>query len=178
MNGKIKITGKKKIGCIKIGFGHISEFDIRYERSIIKLDGTISITAPASFGHGCRIISEQNSTLTIGSNFMNTAKLTISNRGEIIIGQDVLISWDTWICDSDFHAVKNLKTGASSNPDGNIAIGNRVWIGAHTAIMKGAKISNGSIVAAYSLVKGDFPEPNVLLAGIPAKIVKREVTIA
>jgi acetyltransferase-like isoleucine patch superfamily enzyme len=37
------------------------------------------------------------------------------------------------------------------------------------SILKGSEIGDGSVVAIKSLVNGKFP-PNVLLAGIPARV--------
>jgi serine acetyltransferase len=54
---------------------------------------------------------------------------------------------------------------------GDIVIENDVWIGAKATIMSGIKISNGSIVAAGSVVTKDVP-PYAIVAGNPAKIVK------
>lgn len=54
---------------------------------------------------------------------------------------------------------------------GNIVVENDVWIGALSTVMSGVKISNGSVVAANSVVTKDVP-PYAIVAGNPAKIVK------
>lgn len=53
---------------------------------------------------------------------------------------------------------------------GNIVIGAYSFIGAYSTIMPGSKIGKGSIVSAYSYVKGEFPD-FAILAGNPAKVV-------
>ncbi|MBC7419484.1 MAG: acyltransferase [Bdellovibrio sp.] len=54
-----------------------------------------------------------------------------------------------------------------------ISIGNNVWIGANTTILKGANIGDDCIIAAHSVVlKGDYPKGSVL-GGVPAKVVKK-----
>jgi virginiamycin A acetyltransferase len=58
---------------------------------------------------------------------------------------------------------------------GNIIIENDVWIGAQSTIMSGVKISNGSIIAANSVVTKDVP-PYAIVAGNPAVIVKYRFT--
>ena len=53
---------------------------------------------------------------------------------------------------------------------GSIAIGAYSFIGAYATIMPNTKVGKGSIVSAYSYVKGEFPD-FAILAGNPAKIV-------
>lgn len=50
-------------------------------------------------------------------------------------------------------------------------IGDDVLIGANAVILEGVKIGNNSVVAAGAVVMDDVPE-GVVVAGIPAKIVK------
>lgn len=50
---------------------------------------------------------------------------------------------------------------------GGIIIGKYTFIGPHTVIMPGSKIGKGSIVSAYSFVKGEFPD-FAIIAGNPA----------
>ena len=51
-------------------------------------------------------------------------------------------------------------------------IGDDVLIGANAVILEGVKIGSGSVVAAGSVVIEDVP-PNVVVAGTPAKIIKK-----
>ncbi|MSP70296.1 MAG: acyltransferase [Bacteroidetes bacterium] len=53
---------------------------------------------------------------------------------------------------------------------GSVFIGKYTFIGPHSVIMPGTKIGKGSIVSAYSMVKGEFPEFSII-AGNPAKVV-------
>lgn len=54
---------------------------------------------------------------------------------------------------------------------GDVVIGNNCWIGAKATILDGTKIGDGCIVAAGAVVKGEFPD-NVIIGGVPAKIIK------
>ena len=51
-------------------------------------------------------------------------------------------------------------------------IGNFVWIGANAVILSGVTISTHSVVAAGAVVTKDVP-PHSLVAGVPAKIIKK-----
>lgn len=55
---------------------------------------------------------------------------------------------------------------------GEVKIGNNVWIGDKATILAGVHIGNNVIVAANAVVTKDVPD-NCLVAGVPAKIIKR-----
>lgn len=51
-----------------------------------------------------------------------------------------------------------------------IWIGPYSFIGAHATLLPGTRLGKGSLVSAYSLVQGEFPD-YAILAGQPAKVV-------
>lgn len=53
---------------------------------------------------------------------------------------------------------------------GEVIIGKYTFIGAHSLVMPGSKIGKGSLVTAYTLVKGEFPD-FAIIAGNPAQVV-------
>lgn len=171
--GKVKIDG---FGRVRIGFGHVSEFDSVSERSIIHFAGNVLFHAPIYFGTGAKIVVERGGVLEIGQNFVNTARATISCRGTTSIGDNCLVSWNTWISDTDFHKIRDIKTGELSNPNGIVSIGNDVWLCSDSSVLKDSIIPDGCIVASKSLVNKPFNHINCLLAGIPAKVHKENVS--
>lgn len=52
-----------------------------------------------------------------------------------------------------------------------IRLGKNVWVGSNATILQGVSIGDNSIVAAGAVVTRDVPE-NVIVAGVPAKIIK------
>lgn len=54
--------------------------------------------------------------------------------------------------------------------DKPITIGNDVWIGCNSTILRGVNIGDGAIVGANSLVNKDVP-PYAIVAGCPARII-------
>jgi acetyltransferase-like isoleucine patch superfamily enzyme len=55
-----------------------------------------------------------------------------------------------------------------------IKIGENCWIGAKVTILDGSEVGDGSVIAAGAVVNGVFPG-NVVIGGVPAKILKRTV---
>ena len=51
---------------------------------------------------------------------------------------------------------------------GKVSIGNNVFIGVHTIILKGVRVGDNSIIGACSVVKKDIPT-NEIWGGNPAK---------
>lgn len=54
-----------------------------------------------------------------------------------------------------------------------IRIGNFCWIGMNAVILPGVELGDHTIVAAGAVVSRSFPEGYCILAGVPAKIIKK-----
>lgn len=54
----------------------------------------------------------------------------------------------------------------------NVEIGDNVWVGDNAIFLPGSSVGNNSIVAAGAVVAGRFGN-SVVLAGVPAKIIKK-----
>ena len=78
--------------------------------------------------------------------------------------------------DSNGHEVYSENRTQGRDIPKEIHIGNNVWIGLNSIILKGTHIGDNSIVAAGSVVKGVFP-CNVIVQGNPAVIVNEICTI-
>lgn len=104
------------------------------------------------------------------------SSITVANRVEI--GSNVLIGSGVLIVDNDMHPIspENRRYNLNDIQAAPIYIGDNVFVGARSIILKGVVIGEGSIVGAGSVVTTDIP-PNCIAAGNPAKIVKNiEVT--
>ena len=53
-----------------------------------------------------------------------------------------------------------------------VKIGNNVWIGGGVNILSGITVGNNVVIAAGAVITKDVPN-NVVVAGVPAKIIKR-----
>jgi acetyltransferase-like isoleucine patch superfamily enzyme len=92
------------------------------------------------------------------------------------IGDDCMFSGGIIIRPSDGHTIYNVDTKKAINaPSGGIIIGNHVWLGLEAKILKGANIADNTIVGMTAIVTKSFREQNTVLAGIPARVIKRGV---
>lgn len=81
------------------------------------------------------------------------------------------MSTHPFIYDSKFGIAQedaNIKNERFEKP---IEIGNDVWIGANSTILRGVRIGDGAIIAANAVVTKDVP-PYAIVIGVPAKVYK------
>ena len=65
--------------------------------------------------------------------------------------------------------------GNRINPSESIVVQDHVWIGYRALVNKGVVIPKNSVVGTGAVVTKAFEEENVILAGVPAKIVKHNI---
>ncbi|MCI1575005.1 MAG: acyltransferase [Weizmannia coagulans] len=120
---------------------------------------------------------DSDCSLTIGKNStIEGIHIAVTeNNSAVSIGKDCMFSYDVDIRTGDSHSIIDLDSGKRINRAKNIEIGNHVWVGAHCSILKGSYINNNCILGTGSILTKPVIEENVILAGIPAKIIKRNV---
>lgn len=125
---------------------------------------------------GSRINVNQGAKLTLGSGYMNH-DCVIDCFDSVTIGHHVVISERVVLRDSDNHAiaVDGNEAGNETRVTAPIVIGDHVWIGINVIVLKGVTIGEGAVVAAGSVANKDVP-PHCLVAGVPAKVIKTNVT--
>ncbi len=118
-----------------------------------------------------------DASLTIGKNTtIRDTTIGLDYKSKVHIGKECMIA-ETAIRGTDFHTIIDIEKGNIVNiPRDVLSIGDRVWIAENCRILKNACISEGSIVGASSVVCGKFTEPNCIIAGNPAKVIKTGFT--
>ena len=117
-----------------------------------------------------------NPSIVFGKNVCINYRCHIGVINRIVIGDNVLIGSNVLITDhshgyNDDREINIPPADRILYSKGPVIIEDNVWIGANATILQGVKIGKNSIVGACSLVNKDVPE-NVVVAGIPAKIIK------
>ena len=109
--------------------------------------------------------------LTIGTNsFIGHKSLIMGGISRVDVGENCDISSNVSFI-TGTHIIGNENRRAGFGFSKNILIGDGVWIGYGATILGGVEIGKGTVVAAGSLVNKSFP-PNVIVGGVPAKIIK------
>lgn len=175
LTGKVEISSKKLYrGMIKIG-GRGSEMFSRVE-TILDISGTLKFSGNTEIGHGVTINICENATLEFGNCVRIGAMCKIYCCKKIILGDEIDVSWECQIFDTNFHFIRDLLTNEIDKKDASIKIGSFNWIGNNVTVMKGTETPNNLIIASNSLCNKNYfiyPEYSVL-GGIPVKLLMRK----
>lgn len=95
------------------------------------------------------------------------AKIDV-RRGRITIGENCLI---TSGCKILSHDGASRMLDPSDDGSGQVVIGDNVFIGVNTVVLRNVRIGSNTVIGAGSVVAKDIPD-GVLAVGVPAKVVR------
>jgi acetyltransferase-like isoleucine patch superfamily enzyme len=139
--------------------------------------GKIIFNGEAKFARGINIMVWKNGELIIGNNFSLGSLSRIICFRKIRIGNNVLMSWEVQIVDTDFHFI--VLDDIVSDNCGEVLISDNVWIGSRCSVLKKTILPENTIVGSDSLCSGNYLEKygdSILLVGSPAKMLKKNIS--
>ena len=160
---------------MRIGFGDSANGCRESKKGLIRIvnGGKIILKGTVGLSQGV-VLLVNNSSLVLGDHFRCNYSTTIDCTDEnIVFGNDVVLGWNVTVKNNDGHTV--IQNGRQKKKADSVYIGNHVWLGEKVTILKKAKIPDGCIVGTCSVVTRRFEEDNVLIAGNPAEIRKKNV---
>lgn len=108
--------------------------------------------------------------------FLNrTSHMYATERKNILIGNECLLSFGNYFRTADPHIIYDCKTKKRVNDSKSILIGDHVWIGQNALILKDTIIGSGAIIGGNSVVSGKRLSSNTIYAGNPARKIKSGV---
>jgi acetyltransferase-like isoleucine patch superfamily enzyme len=115
----------------------------------------------------------EETLIRIGSGVVIGRDSHVIGHQSIDIGDDVFTGPNVYITDQN-HAYQNpdVPIGKQWPVDAPVRIGSGCWIGANAVILPGTTIGRNVVVAAGSVVRGEFPD-HCVLGGVPAKMIRR-----
>lgn len=132
-------------------------------------------------GYRCRIETfggkgDFSVKLRIGENCHLGDDVHIAAAQQVTIGDNCLFASHVFI--SDCSHGDSVHSAPTQHPEIRpliskpTSIGDNVWVGENVSILMGARVGNGSIVGANSVVNKTFPD-YCIIAGAPARIIKQ-----
>ena len=112
---------------------------------------------------GCKIRVIEEAKISIGDNTSLNHGCIFTAHEKISIGNNVQFGPNVLIYDHDHDfekkdGLKNLNYKTSE-----VIIGNNVWIGANTIILRGSIIGDNCVIGAGAVIKGEFPDNTVII---------------
>ncbi|MFH1425975.1 MAG: CatB-related O-acetyltransferase [Candidatus Kerfeldbacteria bacterium] len=97
---------------------------------------------------------------------------SISREVDILLGGNHRVEW---ISTYPLHHLADCKDSLTADPiqtNGDITIGNDVWIGRRAIILSGVTIGDGAVVGAGAVVTKSV-EPYTIVGGNPARVIRK-----
>lgn len=108
------------------------------------------------------------------TNLCGKAHFAAIEGTEIKIGDRCLLSGELHFRTGDSHSLLDSE-GKRINPSDDIVIEDHVWIGTKVTCLKGVHVSENSVVAATTTLCKKYNEKNVVIGGVPGRIIRTNV---
>jgi len=147
-----------------VSFLHTLKYSILLSKKLseLRVYGSLKLVAPSKFktGKGLR--------LNYGCYIHAIGGINAGNNLTVSAGAKILTS------EIDISLFKKESRDCDYHTNSAVSLGDNIWLGANSIVLPGVSLSGQNvIVAAGSVVTKSFDESNVVLAGSPARIIKR-----
>ena len=131
---------------------------------------TVGMFPPFHTDCGKNTVVGERVFINMGCKFQDQGGITMfQDQGGITIEEGALIGHNVVLATINHDLDPAKRQSMSYAP---IHIGKNVWIGANATVLAGVTIDDGAVVAAGAVVTKDV-EPNAIVGGIPAKVIKK-----
>lgn len=172
--GAIDFVGGIKSSMLVLGFpGTVGQSNCKTLLSIGH-GGRLIVSENVQMARGTRIIISSQGVMQIGEHFWCNGDCFFNCTTKITLGNHNMYGWCINFNTNDGHHV--YENGIQKPMEGEIVIGNHVWIASHCHISKNTYVPDDCVVAQNSLVGKRFDTPKCLIGGMPARILKDNFT--
>ena len=151
--GIIKTVVFKLLYPLRLNFKNLPKASgsTRFE---ISKKSKVTIKGKSRFRHNVSLRANSGGTIKIGKNCFLNDGCSINAKNSITIGDNLMCGQNVLIFDHD-HDYKNNRRDFICKP---VEIGDNVWVGANSIILKGVRIGSNVVIGAGSLVNKDIPD--------------------
>ena len=100
----------------------------------------------------------------------------LRDNTHVIIGKNCLFSVGLCIRSTDAHTIFDYTNKHVLNKGAEVLkIGNHCWFGEDVMVLKNGSVSSDSVVGTRSLITKPFSESHIVIAGFPAKVIRKNI---
>jgi len=193
LGSKVAVEGEGNVLDLGKARLHGARIEIRGNHNVIRFHPTCKLVNVSvrllgdnlrvELGEGVKIsrsgeflLMGEDAEIRLGHHTTVESARFIAHSGTVLeVGSDCMFAYDVEVRTSDEHSILDAQSGERINPDKSVRIGEHVWFGARSAVLKGVSIGDNSVIATGSIVSRDLGA-GVVAGGIPAREIKHGVT--
>lgn len=123
----------------------------------VLVHGRIAVGRNVAVGRGCSV----------------NEGVLLQGNGQVVVGENVVLSRNCMLLDANLDLEHLAATGQRRHVPGSVRVGDNSWIGAGAILLPGVELGPCTVVGAGSVVTRSFPEGHVVIAGNPARVLRR-----
>ena len=123
----------------------------------------LNIDKKLKMHNGAKIRVRKGGNLEIGKNFGMSNGCVVTAYEHIKIGDNVMLGPNVLIYDQDHDYRAEGGVAAMKFRTAPVIIGDNVWIGANTVILRGTTIGDNSVIGAGCILKGEYQNNTVIV---------------
>lgn len=141
-------------------------------------DRNLIFFGPKSRLSGVEFDIEGNGNLIYFGALTSAGRTVVRLRGDgrsVVVGDRCMLSFGIFFGEMNGVDLYEIESGRRLWAQGDIHVGDHVWIGRNVALKPGTSVAGDTVVGQSAGLSGAYP-PNVILAGDPARVIRSEVT--
>jgi acetyltransferase-like isoleucine patch superfamily enzyme len=173
--GKLKgfISCPNKFAIVNFGFYKNKGYPLVKGRTFFSNNGSLIVKKHLCLGYGSSFSIESNAKVEINDCTIGCFSHIYIVKG-LSIGDQVMISWNVQIMDTDIHEILDTMNNIINSPK-EIRIGDNAWLCSRSIVLKNASIMKNCILASNSFISKPVDKENCIIAN--NKIIKENISI-
>lgn len=123
--------------------------------------------------NGAKIRVRKGGKLEIGKNFGMSNGCIVTAYEHIKIGDNVMLGPNVLIYDQDHDYCAEGGVAAMKFKTAPVVIGNNVWVGANTLILRGTTIGDNCVIGGGAVIKGMYSPNSLIIQKRTTEVLKQ-----